>query len=70
MGLFSKIKLLFTHGDELEEMVNAVRREAILNERDLLKDNLHLCLAHKQEVNHSIYGEHNCDYCKLLKKSG
>lgn len=32
------------------------------------KNNLNLCLGHKQEWKQSHYAEHNCDYCRLEKE--
>lgn len=32
------------------------------------KHHLNLCIKHQQEQNRSHFSEHNCDYCKALKR--
>ncbi len=33
-----------------------------------MDEGLNLCKRHKQEWKQSEYAEHNCDYCKALKR--
>ena len=64
---FDKLKLLFTHDKELEILVKNMKKRRIREERESKAKNLSLCYDHKQEQNHSIYSEANCDYCKAQK---
>jgi hypothetical protein len=66
MSILSKIKLLFTYGPELEEMVKKARKEQEERISFERMHNLKLCRKHRQESPHSEYAESNCDYCKLL----
>ena len=38
--------------------------------READRHRLHLCEKHNPILGLSNYAEHNCDYCKLLKKVG
>lgn len=66
--MFAKLRFLFTHGDELEELLADKAQEAADKIADLTKDNLRLCLNHQQENNHSHHSEHNCDHCIALER--
>lgn len=68
LELIKKLILVFKYGTEIETFLIKIREEAEKRERIAKKDNLKLCLGHKQEETHSHYSEHNCDYCKLKKE--
>ena len=65
---FKKLRLVFIYGDELEDLLWKKRSEKAEKLRLENKDRLNLCFKHRQEQNHAIYSEHNCDHCKLLDK--
>lgn len=67
MGIFSKLKLVFTYGPELEDVLRDKHNEAYLKELVAKGHHLNLCTQHKQEERHSHFAEHNCDYCNALK---
>lgn len=68
MKLFSKLKFLFSHGDEIENLLEKEKKGVRRHQWEPNKLRLKLCLDHKQEANQSHYSSHNCDHCKLLAK--
>ena len=68
LNFLKKLKLVFSYGPELEEILNELRRAREDQEHKAKQHHLHLCLKHQQEQNRSHYAEHNCDYCKLTEK--
>ena len=69
MGLFDKILLFFCIStSELQEIVSKREKEKEKAIEESNKDRLFLCFKHRQEDKYSHYSEHNCDYCKALKK--
>lgn len=67
MSILTRLKMVFTHGSELEEFAEQEKKRRIEKETEAKKFNLRLCEKHQQESQHSIYSEHNCDYCILLR---
>lgn len=67
MSFFKRLRWVFSHGPEIDELLEAARKEREDQEREENKYRLHLCHKHRQEPNHSHYSEYNCDYCRLLK---
>lgn len=63
-----KVALIFTYGEEIEQVLIDKRNEMEDEEREARKHNLNLCLKHQQEQYHSHYAEHNCDYCIAMKE--
>ena len=66
--LINRIRLLFTYGEEIDEVLEKMRKEKEEKERIKRSTYLKLCYKHQQEEYHSHYSEQNCDYCKILKK--
>ena len=66
MSFIKKLKLVFTHGDELTELLDKIEDDNIERERMKTVHNLKLCLKHQQEADHSHYAECNCDHCDAL----
>lgn len=67
MSFFKRLRLVFSYGPEIEEMLKAARKEREVQKMWEDRQRLKLCYKHRQEPNHSHYSEHNCDYCCLLK---
>jgi len=67
MGVINRLKLLFAYGPELEQILKDMRSKMAIQEQEIEKHHLSLCLKHQQEANHSRFSESNCDYCRLLK---
>jgi hypothetical protein len=65
MNIFTRLKLIFTYGEGLEELLSAKDDEKREAERLLTVDNLSLCVRHQQESCVGHFADHNCDYCKL-----
>ena len=65
--MLDKIRLLFTYGPELEELLKEKRIKAKEKENLNNISRLTLCFKHRQEANYSYYSESNCAYCNLLK---
>jgi len=63
--LIDALTLIFTHGPELEQVLEEKKRVKDDAEREANAHRLNLCYKHRQEQNHSHFSEHNCDYCKL-----
>jgi hypothetical protein len=68
MKLFKKLKLVFTHGAELEALLESQRIQKAVAEREASKYHLKLCFKHQQEAFRSHYAEQNCDYCKSMAR--
>lgn len=68
MNIFQKIKLVFTYGSELQEILDDKRKAREEAERLARLRNLHLCLEHQQERNRSHYSPKNCHHCKLIEE--
>lgn len=68
MSFLARVRLVFTHGKELEFLLNVIRRDKEHAEWKARQHHLHLCVQHQQERNRSHYSEKNCDYCKLLAR--
>lgn len=68
IAFFRKLSLIFKYGDELETLLQNIRKEQRKKEREAKRHHLKLCIKHQQEQYRSHYSEHNCDYCKLLVK--
>lgn len=66
--MFRKLKLLFTYGTELEQVLIELRRKNEDKEREAKRYYLNLCAKHQPCSPGSIYAEHNCDHCALLKE--
>jgi len=66
MNIFTKLKLVFTYGSELEEVLKEKRVANWEAERIARQNNLKLCIKHESWG--SIYSENNCDHCKVLKE--
>lgn len=68
-NFFKKLKLVFSYGSEIEDILRDAHNVKAEKMRKQKANYLHLCFSHQQEENHSHYSEHNCDYCKLLKRN-
>jgi hypothetical protein len=68
MNLFKKLKLVFTHGDELEALLESQRIQRVEAEWNAKRYHLKLCFKHQQESLRSHYAEQNCDYCKSMAR--
>ncbi len=64
----SRIKLVFTHGEELDTLVKELREESDEQERNAKQHRLQLCFDHQPSSPGSHYAKHNCDHCKLLEQ--
>lgn len=67
MNILKKLNLIFTYGNELEQVLKDVKKKKEDEAFKACANHLNLCLKHQQERNHSHFSEKNCDYCKLLK---
>jgi hypothetical protein len=67
-NFINKLILVFGYGDELNAVLKEKRKEEEdrIFRRDISR--LKLCESHNPVQGLSNYAEHNCDYCKLLKK--
>lgn len=68
MKIFSRLKILFAYGSELDELVKNVRQEKEAEERAARSHHLNLCLMHQQEQNRSHFSKQNCDHCALIEE--
>lgn len=68
LKLLTRLKLLATHGEELDFVVDKIRRERQAAERTANLNKLSLCLEHQQRSPGTHYSPENCDYCKLLSR--
>jgi hypothetical protein len=66
--IFKRIWLALTYGPELDVVAKKIREEKEKRQKELERHHLKLCFKHQQEKRYSHFSEHNCDYCKLLKK--
>jgi len=67
--MLKRLKLLFTYGPELDQVLTQLRKANEEREREQNRHRLDLCFKHRQEPKRSHFSEHNCDYCKLLRKT-
>lgn len=65
MKLLEKLKLVFSYGDELQVVLEDIRKNETEAQEATRKHHLRLCLRHQQEQNHSHFAMHNCDHCTL-----
>lgn len=66
--LIAKLKLVFTYGDELEQLLENAKE---INEKELKRIEslkLDLCKKHQQRSFGTHHSEHHCDYCELLRR--
>jgi hypothetical protein len=67
MKWLNRLKLVFTYGEELDQVLIEKRRLKEEQIREEQKYHLNLCKKHQQESNHSHFSENNCHFCQLLK---
>lgn len=67
MGLFARLKYLFTAGEAVDALIRE-KQEALEEQRRLERSEyLQLCKRHQPISPGSHFAEHNCDYCRALK---
>lgn len=62
-----RLKYVLFAGDALDALIKQEQRKIEDAEREANRHRLQLCFKHRQEPNHSDYGENNCDYCRLQR---
>lgn len=60
--------LVYSYGQEIEEVLKKQRKVAAEKERLEAADHLQLCFKHKQEKWQAHYSPDNCHYCRLKRK--
>ncbi len=63
-----RMKLVFTHGKELDTIVEELREKSDERERKAKQHRLQLCIKHQPSSPCSHYAEYNCSSCKLLEQ--
>lgn len=65
--IITLIKLYFTDKKLLELTIKDIILKGIIEKNKNKQHRLNLCLKHRQELKHSHFSEHNCDYCNAIK---
>lgn len=68
INIIKKLMLVYSYGQEIEEVLKNQRNATDEIERLKAADHLQLCLKHKQEKWQSHYSPDNCHYCELKRK--
>jgi hypothetical protein len=68
LTMFKKLMFVFSHLAVIDTLIQKERTAQMEANHKAREHHLNLCLKHQQEGNRSHFAEHNCDYCKLLKK--
>jgi len=66
LKFFSRLRLAYSYGPELEQVVKNLRKEKEREEEARTQHHLQLCKHHQQRSPGTEYAPHNCDYCGAL----
>ncbi len=66
MKLLNRLRLVFSHGPEIDQVLEEKREEEEKRQRKLRAEFVDLCAKHQPRQPGSYFSEEACDVCRLL----